>query len=477
MGKYRRLGKNILLIFVGNAGSKLILLFMLPFYTRWLTPSDYGSSDLVSTYSGLMLGILSCCIYDAIFLFPKDRPKNIQKGYISTAILFWFVTISIVGIVCLIIKSLGEKYGWSGFVYKYLWWMYLLFVVNYLQSVLQQFLRSIDKMVVYSTTGVVITISMVIFGFLLIPNGGGVHGYLSSIVLANILAILYSLIYGGIWRYFSVRSANSSTLFEMLKYSLPLIPNGIMFFFISSFNRPVLESYAGLAAVGIFALANRFPSVLNTVYLLFQNAWLISVIEEAKKPSYETFYNRLLKIVVAGQSLLTVGLAFCGKWIIKLFATPEYYSAWQYIPLLVIGVIFMNIATFVGSNFAVTRESKYYFYSTVWAGGASVILNFTLIPFWGLWGATVAMLLSQVIGMITRIKYSWKTVRITNIGFYCRNGLFVFGSVAASLTLQSSNILYLVIAICMAYFIYVNYHQLIGAVDIIKQHYKKVILQ
>ena len=259
MGKYRRLGKNILLIFVGNAGSKLISLFMLPFYTRWLTPSDYGSFDLVTTYSGLMLGIVSCCIYDAIFLFPKDRPKNIQKGYISTAILFWFATISIVGIACLIIKSLGEKYGWSGFVYEYLWWIYLLFSVNYLQTVLQQFLRSIDKMAVYSTTGVVIAVSTVIFGFLLIPNGGGVHGYMSSIVIAHILAILYSLIYGGIWRYFSVKSANSSALLEMLIYSLPLIPNVTMWFLIGSLNRPVLESYAGLAAVGIFAFASRFP--------------------------------------------------------------------------------------------------------------------------------------------------------------------------------------------------------------------------
>lgn len=69
MGKYARLGKNTGLVFIGTAGSKLLSLLMLPFYTRWLTVSDYGSVDLITTYSGLMLGIISCSIFDSIFLF------------------------------------------------------------------------------------------------------------------------------------------------------------------------------------------------------------------------------------------------------------------------------------------------------------------------------------------------------------------------------------------------------------------------
>lgn len=50
MGKYSRLGKNILLVFIGNVGSKLIGLLMLPFYTRWLSVEDYGVTDVISVY-------------------------------------------------------------------------------------------------------------------------------------------------------------------------------------------------------------------------------------------------------------------------------------------------------------------------------------------------------------------------------------------------------------------------------------------
>lgn len=202
---------------------------------------------------------------------------------------------------------------------------------------------------------------------------------MSSMVLGNAIALVYSMIRSGAYRYLHIRGISRNAVCEMLRYSIPLIPNGLMWFLISSLNRPVLETCSGLTAVGLFAVAGRFPNLLNTLYLLFQQAWLISVLEEAKKPTYEQFYNKMLKLVVVVQSLMAVLLAFSGKWIIELFTTPDYHSAWQYIPLLVISVIFMNVATFVGSNFAVTRESKYYFYSTIWSGGASLLLNLALI--------------------------------------------------------------------------------------------------
>jgi O-antigen/teichoic acid export membrane protein len=47
MNKYRRLGKNTLFVFIGNASSKLIGLLMLPFYTRWLSVEDYGTTDII----------------------------------------------------------------------------------------------------------------------------------------------------------------------------------------------------------------------------------------------------------------------------------------------------------------------------------------------------------------------------------------------------------------------------------------------
>jgi O-antigen/teichoic acid export membrane protein len=60
MGKYSRLGKNTLLVFIGNAGANGLL--MLPFYTRWLSVEDYGTTDIINVYVSLLLGLVTACI-------------------------------------------------------------------------------------------------------------------------------------------------------------------------------------------------------------------------------------------------------------------------------------------------------------------------------------------------------------------------------------------------------------------------------
>lgn len=469
MGRYTRLGKNTALVFIGTAGSKLMNLLMLPLYTRWLTVTDYGSTDLINTYAALMLGIISCSIFDAIFIFPKDQPKSIQKIYFSSGICFWLFGMALTAIASYAGNKIASDFHYTGFISEYLWYIYGILGISYVQNLCQQFLRAIDKMIVYSTTGIVATICTFGFSFLFVSGGGGVKGYVTAIILANSVALIYSIILGKLWKFFGIKYLSRKALIEMLKYSIPLIPNGLMWFLINAFNRPLLESYIGLAAVGIFAVAGRFPNLLNTVYLLFQQAWLISVLEEAKKPSYSEFYNKMLKIVVVGQCFLAVLLAFSAKWIIKIFTTEEFYSAWQYIPLLVVGVIFMNIATFVGSNFAVTRESRHYFYSTVWAGMASLVFNFALIPFLGLWGACWSMIISQAICMIARIKYSWKTVHITGLRLYVFNFIFLFISISVSLLIKDPVWLYPSILLLIVYFVIINWNQICNMNILIKR--------
>lgn len=230
-----------------------------------------------------------------------------------------------------------------------------------------------------------------------------------------------------------------------------------------------MEAYGGLFIIGLFAVANKFPSLLNMLYLLFQQAWMISVLEEAKKAHYTQFYNRLLKLVFMMQVLGALTLTLSGKFIIRQFTTADYFSAWIYIPILLVGVLFSNVATFVGTNFAVTRESKYYFYSTVWAGVASILFNFLLIPQYSIWGACWAIVLSQVINMLVRIKYSWKYVHITDFGFYALNLIFLTICIIARIGLDDKPLLmWLVLAVSGISFFLINRNIFSGMIEMVR---------
>ena len=44
---------------------------MLPLYTNWLSPADYGVTDIMGVYAGLLLNVVACDVSDAIFVFPS----------------------------------------------------------------------------------------------------------------------------------------------------------------------------------------------------------------------------------------------------------------------------------------------------------------------------------------------------------------------------------------------------------------------
>jgi len=173
-----------------------------------------------------------------------------------------------------------------------------------------------------------------------------------------------------------------------------------------------MEATLGMAAIGLFSLANKFPTLINTVYNNFSNSWQISVLQEYGKDGYENFYNRICIIVFIGMCLCVSLVAIIITPVIHLFFNENYYSAIDYIPWLCLSCPFMALASIVGANFSAIKKSKYFFYSSVWSAATALLLNVLLIPVMGLWGACIANVISFAIGAFSRIYYSRNIARL-----------------------------------------------------------------
>lgn len=438
MNNYKRLGKNTLLVFVGNMGSKLIALLMLPFYTRWLSVEEYGTADNVLVYVTLLLGIVTLSIPESIFIFPKDQEKSKQKEYFSSGFLYSAGLLLIAGVLLFGLKEFFLAIDIIESFTSNVGFIYLWIIAFFIQIFSQQFSRSIDKIKVYAISGLVLTISTAIFSFTLIPYYG-LNGFFLAQIFSFLLSGLYTLIHSGSYKYFSFPSVKMNIYKEMTRYSVPLIPNAIMWWLVISLNRPIMEEYLGMNAVGVFAVANKLPSLITVLFSVLLVSWQISVIEEHKKESYELFYNRVLKVVFALLVCIVITLSLLGPMLIEVIADQKFYEAWEYIPLLSLAALFSAISGFVGTNFSATRESKYYFYSSVWGAIAAIAFNFLLIPMYGIHGAVIAIALSQLIMLVFRIKYSWRTVKITNPFFYLIL-LILGGAIYSSINLIENNV-------------------------------------
>ena len=73
MNNYKKLINNSLIFAIGNLGSKLIVIILVPMYTYYMTTSDYGMVDILTTTVNMLLPIISLSVFDAVLRFTMDR--------------------------------------------------------------------------------------------------------------------------------------------------------------------------------------------------------------------------------------------------------------------------------------------------------------------------------------------------------------------------------------------------------------------
>lgn len=417
MSKYKRLGKNTLFVFLGNVGSKFISFFLLPFYTTWLSPSEYGAIDIITVYTTLILGLATANISDGIFIFPKGRSIITQKSYFSSGFFFSILSLIVLAVVFSIINFFSYKESHLGTFGSYIWPIYFIILSNLFQRLTQQFSRSIDKIKVYAYSGLVYTILFSILSFILVKKYTLI-GFVISQIAAQILSAFFTFFVSKSYIFLDIKSISKNHLKEMLIYTIPLIPNSIMWWLINALNRPILEEYVGTDGVGLFAVANKFPSLIVVFFTIFTYSWQISVMEEFKKPNFHLFYNRIFKIVFFSLFVVSLFLGILSKPLLNLFVNVRFFEAWYLIPLLSLAVLFSSVSSFVGMNFSATKESKYFFYSSMWGGVCSLLFNFLLIPSYGLIGASISIVIANFIMVVSRIIYSWRFCKIFNLEKY-----------------------------------------------------------
>lgn len=405
MNKYKQLGKNTLLVFIGNAGSRLIGILMLPFYTRWLDPEKYGTVDIINTYALLLIGFIVWCIADAIFVIPKNGTEEEKKSYFTTGWIFSILGFGVTALLFYVLDIVFKSYGIENSFASNLWYIYFVMLGTFVQQYTQQFTRCIDKMGVYSVTGIIHTLFLAVFSLIFIPKNG-VKGYISAYVIAYILSSIFSFVASGSYKYIALSKARKESLIELLKYSIPLIPNAIMWWLVSGMNKPIIEAYIGMEANGILAVANRIPGIIGMLSSIFTNAWVISMMEEYGKPGFIRFFSTVTRCVILISILASIILAIFIKQVIMIFADASYIDAYKYAPICVMAALLSNFSSLIGGIFAARKESKYFFYSSFWAGMASVLFMFLLIPPFGLYGATIGTCISFGVGVLSRYIYA-----------------------------------------------------------------------
>lgn len=240
----------------------------------------------------------------------------------------------------------------------------------------------------------------------------GITGYMLGYTLANVFSTLFLIISLRGLAKVKLSLIKSATVIQMLRFSVPLIPNSICWWLSSFASRLIIAFYINEAANGLFAAAYKIPSLLSVIVTIFFQAWQISANEEFKKKDiaqfYTEIYNQIFALIVTVSSVLII---LC-RPITSLFLGEDYQSAWVYMPTLLVAMTFFSFAQFLGSIYSANKKTGMAFVTNLLGVVINLALNFLLIKSFGVIGCAVATAVSYFVLWISRAFDTHKIVAI-----------------------------------------------------------------
>lgn len=396
MNIYKKLLKNSGIFALANLGSKMISILLVPFYTYVLSTGEYGQIDLIMTTISLLLPVITLSIFEATLRFALKSDYN-KNNIFSSSIIVLLVGNALLLLFYPIISRII-------FIKDYIFLFYLVLLAQGFNLVFSQFARGINKVKIFAINGVINTFIILVFNIILLAKFNmGIRGYFISILIANIICNIYIIFSIKLWRYFKVESCNYELVKEMLIYSMPLIPNALMWWMMNVSDRYVITLILGVSANGIYAVANKIPTILMIINSIFSQSWQLSAIEEGDSKNKSEFYTNIFNIFSLIMLVSSSCILVVVKPIVTALVSVEFSESWKFIPFLLLAVVFSSFSTFLGTNYIAMKKTKGALKTSAIGASINIILNFILIPIIGLNGAAIATMMSFFIVWILRI--------------------------------------------------------------------------
>ncbi|WP_096515111.1 lipopolysaccharide biosynthesis protein [Clostridium perfringens] len=396
MDEKKRLIRNTGIIAIGNLSTKLVSFLLLPLYTSVLTTSEYGIVDYIFSISTFCVPFVTLLMEESMFRFlidcksQKEKEEAISLSMVLVLIgsfIFLFISIPIIYI---------KKYELGHFLLLYVF-------ASALSTMISALFRGIGKTQKYATYNFFLsTFYMILNVIFIVCFHWGVKGMLSAFIISQLSVSIIYIFTNKIWRYINFSNLNYKKMNNMVRYSIPLIPNKISWSVINISDRIIIMNSLGSEAAGLYAISYKFPTLMDTVYGFFYQSWKESsarvMEDENKNIFYNKVYDKLKCFMYSVVILLTAFMPF----IFKLLINDSFNKAILYVPILLLATYFSNISGFYGGIFTAYKDTKIMGVTTILAAVINLILNILLIFWVGLYAAALSTLIANIVVYIYR---------------------------------------------------------------------------
>ncbi len=415
----RRLGKHSAIYGLGGLVSRILAVLLLPLYTRYLSPSDYGKVETLIALTTVIGIVLRMGIHSAFFRFYFDSPEP-ERRRVVLRTCFWFT-------MAMATAGLLVGFALSGQIADLLFgssddselvmaaFVGLWAGMNYEQ--LTSLFRVEERSTAFvsaSLANILLTIGATLLLVVALDEGpiGVIVGNFIGTLIVYVVLVGYRREQLGL-------QFDRGLLREMNRFGLPLVPTALFLWVTNFSDRLFLVELTDTSEVGLYSVGVRIASAMVLLLTAFRLAWPAFAYSIEDDGEARRTYAFVLTYLVLVTTWVATGLALLSPWIVDLIAAPDFAESSRVVGPLAFAAVAFGAYIVVAVGVGRAKRTQFNWVVTGAAAVVNVVLNLVLIPPYGMMGAaiaTVAAYSTMFVGMvwwsqrIYPVPYQWRRV-------------------------------------------------------------------
>ncbi len=360
---------------------------LIPLWTRFLSPVDYGITGTMNAYAGVLTIVLLLSLNSAVlrhYFSYASEPQN-QKKYVTSVLAFQLAF----GFTLFLVLDLTGKWWWAAlggesipftpYVQLMLWIAYFRTWIQIPLSLYQASQKPKRFLLIqYLNFGVTFLITMA----LVVGYRMGAYGQmLASLTAAAVVGGVTILM---VLRSYFTPHLSRAYMRDALLFALPLVPHNLAVWALNASDRIVLQHYVSLSDLGLYTLGYNLGMVMAVLVMAINQAWMpyyYKIMDTDPNPEQRIIRVVSVYIGLIGGICLT-GAVFAGE-IVHLLLPASYFGGIPYVAPVLLGYLFLGLYYFGSLPIFYAKKTTYIPLLTGSAAILNIVLNILLVPIYG----------------------------------------------------------------------------------------------
>ena len=391
--------------------SRGLYLFLVPLYTRVLSPSDYGSLDLLTVFAGIINLTIGLEVSQGVARFyAAERDPERKVAYASSAFWFTLTCYCVFAVVTLLFADplSGLIMGQEGLEAAFSIGVLYISVSGIFLLIQNQFrweLRSKEYAAITMLMSLVNAVTSFCLAYRL---SWGIEGLLLGMLAGNLVGVL-----AGVWR---LRASfrfifNSALLLEMLAFSTPLVLSSVAVWVSLYIDRMMINHFLTIEEVGLYGIGYRVASIVGLVMVGFQGSLNPLVYTYYREAETHRQLARIFRIFLFFGLMAFIALSLAASEILRFMTGPSFYGSAVVVFYLVPALMLSNMYIFA-PGIGIAKRTHYFVWINIGAALLNTLLNILLIPLLGIVGAALATMLNYLVVFIIQMVLSQRLYHV-----------------------------------------------------------------